>query len=277
MLMTALLWDLGNRDIGRLCLAGAAVYSLATVRLFPVPVWGRLTSVHFVIASGMATTGALLLIHGDAQHLVVATEALALRFLFRRTRMQVVSNVSHALFAIVAFLMIRDLGSVAQPSFPLANRAGLIMLWSIVAAVSAALLIPVAQIRRFYLYITHAAALAWIYHQCSLMHNGQAVVTVVWGLYGAGLLVGGLLRSLRAMRTVGLLTLLAVVAKLFVVDLASVPAIWRILLFIGFGGGFLALSYWFMSLDRSRRDAGKQIAGAGLPAQDVQASPDEGP
>lgn len=64
------------------------------------------------------------------------------------------------------------------------------------------------------------------------------------------------------MRTVGLLTLLAVVAKLFVIDLRSLPAIWRVLLFIGFGGVFLALSYWFLSLDRSRMKMKKEeVAG----------------
>ena len=42
----------------------------------------------------------------------------------------------------------------------------------------------------------------------------------------------------------GLGTLLLVVGKLFVVDLAAVGTIWRIALFLGFGVVFLVLSYF---------------------------------
>ncbi|MDO8736122.1 MAG: DUF2339 domain-containing protein, partial [Thermoleophilia bacterium] len=49
-------------------------------------------------------------------------------------------------------------------------------------------------------------------------------------------------------RTVALVTLFVVVGKLLLVDLGTVKAIWRVLLFIGFGGLFLVLSYFFQSL-----------------------------
>ena len=42
-------------------------------------------------------------------------------------------------------------------------------------------------------------------------------------------------------------TLLVLVGKLFLVDLARLEAIWRILLFLGFGGLFLVLSYYFQA------------------------------
>ena len=45
-------------------------------------------------------------------------------------------------------------------------------------------------------------------------------------------------------RTIGLWTLFATAAKLFVIDLAQVAAIWRILLFLEFGRMFLFLSYY---------------------------------
>jgi uncharacterized membrane protein len=252
VLTTALLWDMENDSIGRMCLAIAIAYGLATVRFFPVLAWGRLTSAHFVVASGMATAGALLLVNGDAQHIAIATEALALRLLFRRTGLHMAGVVSHALFLIVAFLLLRDLSADTRPALPLTNRIGITTLWSVVAVGLAAFAMPRVPVRRFYFYAAHALIMGWILHQCSLMHNGQAVVTVIWGVYGASLLIAGLRTQIRPLRKVGLLTLLAVVAKLFVVDLKSVPAIWRILLFIGFGAVFLALSYWFMSLDRSR-------------------------
>ncbi|MBD0356403.1 MAG: DUF2339 domain-containing protein, partial [Rubrobacter sp.] len=39
-----------------------------------------------------------------------------------------------------------------------------------------------------------------------------------------------------------------VVGKLFLVDLIGVEGIWRVLLFLGFGGLFLALSHFLRSL-----------------------------
>ena len=46
---------------------------------------------------------------------------------------------------------------------------------------------------------------------------------------------------------VSLVSFLAV-GKLFLVDLIDVEAIWRVLLFLGFGGLFLALSYYLRFL-----------------------------
>lgn len=254
---TALVWNLDDAQVGRMCLAVAIVYAIATVRFFPVLAWGRLTSAHFLVASGAATTGALLLIDGDAQHLAVATEALVLRLFARKTKLYIANVVSHALFAIVALLLLRDLEAGTRPLLPLNNRLGVTTLWSLLCILGAAYAMPPSNVRRWYVYAGHALSLGWILHQFSLTPNGQVIVTVIWGLDGATLMVVGLRRSIRYLRTLGLLTLLAVVAKLFIVDLRSVAAIWRILLFIGFGGVFLALSYWFMSLDRSRSEATK--------------------
>jgi uncharacterized membrane protein len=50
----------------------------------------------------------------------------------------------------------------------------------------------------------------------------------------------------------GMATLFLVVAKLFLVDLSEVEAVWRILLFLGFGGLFLILSYYLQALWRPR-------------------------
>ena len=249
---TAALWNMENDALGLVCLATAVAYAAATARLYPVLAWGRLTSAHFFVASGMAAVGVMLLAEGNAQHLAIATEALVLRLLWRRTGLYVAGIVSHALYGIVAFLLLRDLTSASRPTVPLFNATGLTTLWSIATVAIAALNLPRGRVRRFYVYATHAASMAWVLHQCSRLTNGQAIVTVIWGVDGATLLVVGLRKSIRSIRTLGLVTLLAVVAKLFLVDLVSVPAIWRILLFIGFGGVFLALSYWFLSLDRSR-------------------------
>ncbi len=80
-------------------------------------------------------------------------------------------------------------------------------------------------------------------------------VTVACGLYAVGLRLdrAWLVRG-------GLTTLFLVVGKLFLVDLAEVEAIWRVLLFLGFGGLLLALSYYLRSLWRpgSGAEEGRQ-------------------
>ncbi len=49
----------------------------------------------------------------------------------------------------------------------------------------------------------------------------------------------------------GMATLFVVVGKLFLVDLSEVEPVWRVVLFLGFGGLFLALSYYLQGLWRS--------------------------
>ena len=78
----------------------------------------------------------------------------------------------------------------------------------------------------------------------------------MWGVYAVCLVVAGL-RYGRNMRllTCGVTTLFALAAKLFLIDLQYVDAVWRILLFLGFGGFFLVFSYLFQGkIGRTREE-----------------------
>ena len=97
----------------------------------------------------------------------------------------------------------------------------------------------------------YAAALAWLWRDLVVLPNGQAYVSVAWGLCALALLAVGARGDHDAARWTGLATLLLVVAKLFAVDLAELEAIWRILLFLGFGALLLVVSYAFPSLWRA--------------------------
>jgi uncharacterized membrane protein len=104
--------------------------------------------------------------------------------------------------------------------------------------------------RAAYLLAAHVAVLAWLWSELSSLPSGDAYVTITWGLYAAGLLVAGLRLDHTQIIRAGMATLFLVVAKLFLVDLAEVEAVWRILLFIGFGGLFLVLSYYLQAVWR---------------------------
>ena len=52
-----------------------------------------------------------------------------------------------------------------------------------------------------------------------------------------------IVRRYEFARVLGIGTLVLVVVKLFFVDLARVDPLWRVMLFLGFGGLFLVLGY----------------------------------
>ncbi|CAN5901116.1 hypothetical protein BH23ACT11_BH23ACT11_28880 [soil metagenome] len=103
-----------------------------------------------------------------------------------------------------------------------------------------------------YRVVVHAAVLTWLWRELSAFPDGAAYVTVAWGIYAAGLLVYGLRRGSTGLARAGVITLFLVVGKLFLVDLAWVGAVWRILLFLGFGGLFLLFSYYLQALWNNR-------------------------
>ena len=106
-----------------------------------------------------------------------------------------------------------------------------------------------------YRIFAHAALLAWLWRELVVLPGpSDAYVTVAWGIVGAAMFVAGLRRDHAHLIRGGVATLFLVVAKLFLWDLAGLEPIWRVLLFLGFGGLFLLLSYHLRDLWRPRED-----------------------
>ncbi len=103
----------------------------------------------------------------------------------------------------------------------------------------------------------HMAVLGWIWQELGLLPDGNGPVSIAWGVY-ALILIGASLQlgRNRTLMVCGISTLFLVAAKLFLVDLVmyQIDVVWRILLFIGFGGLFLLISYLFQNV--ARRDEG---------------------
>jgi uncharacterized membrane protein len=89
----------------------------------------------------------------------------------------------------------------------------------------------------------HVAFLLWIVVQLVHTALGEELISLSWGVYGIVLLLIAMRLERRGLQLVGLATLGLVALKLIVVDMAQIDVIWRILLFMGFGGAFLGLSY----------------------------------
>ena len=77
----------------------------------------------------------------------------------------------------------------------------------------------------------------------SLQKQAQVALSILWTVLGVGLFVGGIIQRARTLRIVGLALLGLSTAKVFVYDLASLDASYRVLSFIGLGI-LLLVSSW---------------------------------
>ncbi len=68
-----------------------------------------------------------------------------------------------------------------------------------------------------------------------IRQQGQAALSAFWSLTGLTVLVAGLFRDQRALRSAGLSVLLLAVGKVFLFDLATLDSVYRVASFVGLG------------------------------------------
>jgi uncharacterized membrane protein len=197
----------------------------------------------------------ILKLDGNVLLFTLAAEAAVLHYLARRFSDRIISIAAHLLFFAVTLWLAARLLPGPLDNFLTVHPA----LFNVRAFVDLAVIILIFAASGFvlprnldtaYRIAGHAALLALLWRELSVLPGGDAWVTVAWGLYAVGLLVAGLRLDYASIVRGGMATLFLVVGKLFLVDLAEVEAIWRVILFLGFGGLFLALSYYLRSLWR---------------------------
>jgi len=208
----------------------------------------KIASTHAFMGLVMLTLGLFLILEGNFLMIVLIAETVALRYIAYQTEDTKVSVSSHMLFGIVIFWMLHILNYADASEAVLMSMETVSQLLVIGAG---GLLIPrwlsSKDHRQIYQVSSHIVFLIWLYQKFSFMENGQALVTLSWGIYAVILLILGFVRYGKAMRLVGMVTIFVVVGKLFLVDLSQLQAIWRILLFMGFGAVFLLLGYYGQS------------------------------
>ncbi|HEX2728192.1 MAG TPA: DUF2339 domain-containing protein [Rubrobacteraceae bacterium] len=249
------IWNLQEHTVGWISLVAAALYSLAALLLHRVAEGGRMHYTHAATALVLATLAFALLLDGDALLVALAAEAAVLRYIARRLSDQWLSAGANALVALVLiwiftrplwdFSLLPGSGQVA-----VFNTRGLSDLAAIALVFVATLAGTPRRVMVLWRLAVHVALLAWLWRELGMIPGGEPYVTIAWGIYAAGLLIAGLRLDGAALMRTGMATLFLVVGKLFLFDLAGVEAVWRILLFLGFGGLFLALSYYLQSLWR---------------------------
>lgn len=253
---TAEIWSLTSDAAGWIATALAAVYVLAYAILRRLKL-GELAYTHALTALLLGTVAITLLLEGATLFVALAVEAALLHAVARRTSDRIVAIQAHTIFVVVGFWFIGHLVYVTWDSvFASADErallnvrtlADLVTLWAVVAS---SLVFSSRRISSAYRIAAHAGLLALIWREFSLLPDGAAYVTLVWGAYAVVLIVAGFRSGHALPGRLGLVTLFLVVGKLFLVDFVWVGAVWRILLFLGFGGLFLVLSYYLQALWR---------------------------
>lgn len=246
------IWGMEPRSLGLVAIGGAAAHTLAWAVLRRVEDESRLSHTQALMAVLLGFVGFVLVLEGDAFLISLAGGATVLHFVARKISDVVVSAFGHALFAVVAIWLAGRLALDAMfgaaDSTIFLNVRAISDLAVILLAVVATFSFSSMGIKISYRASAHLALLAWLWREPSQLANGEAYTTISWGIYATAVLFAGLRSGRVWLVRAGVATLLLVAAKLLVVDLSEVEAIWRILLFLGFGGTFLTLSYFLQSL-----------------------------
>ncbi len=258
---TEAIWQLSATELGWVVLSGAALYALGALALRRS---GKRSTayVHGLVSLLLLTLAFVLTLREGTLLFTLAAEAATLHFLSRRFHDRIVSVEAHLLSLVVAvWLSGRLLGGILEAT-PGAGGPALLDARTALdlAVIASGFVSSVAVLPRrldlAYRIASHAALLALLWRELSLLPGGGAWVTVAWGLYAVGLLATGLRLGRTSLVRGGMATLFVVVGKLFLVDLSEVEPAVRVVLFLGFGGLFLALSYYLQGLWRTGAEEG---------------------
>ena len=206
-----------------------------------------LASTHVFLGLALATAGLFMILEGNVLFAVLVIEVMALRYLAYQTGDKKISVGAHLLFGITVWWLINRL----QFSDEAALLLNLSTLSELTLILAGGLWIPQylrkKDSQHIYRVLSHLLLLYWLYQKLVSFENGQAWISLVWGAYAIVLIVLGLASFGKQVRMAGLITMLIVVLKLFLVDLAQLQAIWRILMFMGFGSVLLLVGYLIQS------------------------------
>lgn len=237
-------WGLGNVSLGFLAMFGAAITAGLWVRLNRAGLLEMATT-HMFSTLILFTQAMFLFFEGNMLLIVIILEAIALRYAANRFSKQFFSLGSHFLVILSWFMMGVDLTFYQTQLTPIINSAALTELFILV---STGLIIPMylktRQSADFYRLIAHIGVLVWMAKEFALLDNSQMITSIAWGIYSIIILVSGFWYKQSKLRTVGLITILVVVGKLFFVDLSQTSPLLRIPLFMGFGALLLLVGYY---------------------------------
>lgn len=245
-LLSYLIWDLPDERWGQILLAFCLPFFSVAFALWRKGMPPEPVALHAAMGVFLLTLGLWHLFNDNLLFFALSVEATALHWLGKRTREHVVTYTGTViLMLLTAWLGMRILGRV--PETAVVNwRAGADLAFLLLAAYWSTLM-PKQEESQAYLLVAYVGWIGWLWRELNVLPHGSAWVSIGWGLTGAALLLYGVrTKRINAFRA-GLGTLVLVAVKLTLFDLAHLSALWRILIFMGFGAAFLWISYWMKS------------------------------
>jgi hypothetical protein len=156
---------------------------------------------------------------------------------------------SHIILGLVALQLMLRLLYGAAPGPVFFNLPNLVDVAVILLVAGVSFLHKERGVQLLYRGAAHLALLALLWRELETLPNGNAFVTIAWGVWACVLLLAGIRFNRNApLLYAGAGTLVLLVAKLFLIDLVGLEAIWRVLIFLGVGGLFLVLSYYLQNV-----------------------------
>jgi len=215
----------------------------------------------YLIAS-FTTLGLFLCreLEGNTLFISVLVLTLIMHIIAYAKKDRVITASAHIFFTGITIWLVMRMFVPEEAEPVLIGTYALSNLISIIAIAGISRLFITKRESLSYLVCAHLAFLGWFLSELIRLENGQGYVTIAWGIYSTALLIIGLVKNRSFLRSMAVLTLFVVVGKLFLIDLAKLEVLWRILLFMGFGGLFLFLSYYFQDLWRKNTSVEKEKA-----------------
>ncbi len=248
------LWDLSDVAWGLIGIGAAVLYAMAywPFRRLELP---RLASAHAIAAALVLVIGWSALVDEPWMwYLAMAIEAAALHVLASRLPDRALRFLGHVGAFIVVMVLAGRVVNLDGQIPVLVNGRALVDLAVIALLFGTAWTIRTKGLALAYILAAYVGLLGWFWRDLVALPEGQAYVSIAWGLCALAMLAQGWRSDVDWIRNTGAATLLVVVVKLFLVDLARLEAVWRILLFLGFGGLLLLLSYFFPKLWKPNND-----------------------
>lgn len=255
LLETQYNWDIYYENAGYIYLCVSIIYLLTFIFL---RVKEEFKDLNFSIGlTGIIifTWSILLIFKETSQFIIISLESWALFIIAQRINDNRLEKTAKILLALMCIFLLGRI-YLNAPDMPyIFNIKSFADILFIALLTHVLIRMKSADVQILYLVADLAGFMGWLLRELKYFDNGQGLITIAWGITGITIFILGLRQGKTPVRHLGAVTIAIVVGKLFLVDLSELETIWRILLFLGFGGILLFVSYFLEKLIKPSKNS----------------------